>query len=63
MSVCKYSWWSSLVVRQAKVPVLSLLGLWLQLWLRSDPWTVKFHMPQVWPKQNKTYQKKLKIPK
>ena len=29
---------SSLVAQQVKEPVLSLLWLWLELWLRFNPW-------------------------
>ena len=38
-------YWCSLVVQPAEDPALSLLWLWLQLWLRFSPWPGNVHTP------------------
>ena len=43
---------SSLVAQWVKNPVLSLL------WLRFNPWTQNFHVPQVWQKKKNPKNKK-----
>ena len=47
---------SSLMAQWVKDLALSLLGLWLQLWLGFDPRLRNFHVLQMWPKnkQKKT---------
>ena len=40
---------------------LSLLWLWLLLWLGFDPWPGNFHMLQVWPKNKRQKQKQKSI--
>ena len=39
------------MVQQVKDPALSLLWLMLLLWFGSDPLSVNFFKPQVWPKK------------
>ena len=48
-------WTLGVVVVAQRVKDLALLHLWyrLQLQLEFSSWSENFHMPQVWPKQEK----------
>ena len=41
------------MAQQVKDPALSLLWLWLHLWLGVDPWPGNFHMLRMKPKKKK----------
>ena len=53
---------SSLVAQWVKDPVKSLVWLGLLLWLRFNPWSGNFHLPQAGKKKKKKGKTKAIIP-